>query len=75
MVCTKTARVFGKNYHPSVSDIVFKNFQVNVCLISVSSDEKGVKLALVNGRSQPQKWISNRDKVMETTPEVDKLKA
>ena len=40
----QTAKEFGKYYDPQISEIVFENFYVHDCLISVESEQRAVEV-------------------------------
>ena len=77
----QTAKEFGKYYDPQISEIVFKNFYVDDCLISVESEQRAVEVVhdlralLLKGGFNLRKWLSTSDVVMQTIPENKKSKS
>ena len=77
----QTAKVYGKLYNPTVSDVVRKCFYVDDCLISVDSDEAGVRLVqdlselLARGGFHLTKWVSTSEAVMKSVLFEDRAKS
>ena len=77
----QTAKEFGKYYDPQISEIVFKNFYVDDCLISVESEQRAVEVVhdlralLLKGGFNLRKWLSTSNVVMQTIPENEKSKS
>ncbi|XP_053402855.1 uncharacterized protein LOC128558076 [Mercenaria mercenaria] len=65
-------------YKPEVINTVKRNFYVDDCLKSVSSDEKAIELAadlqslLRRGGFRLTKWLSNKRDVVESIPESER---
>ena len=77
----QTAKVYGKLYNPTVSDVVRKCFYVDDCLVSVDSDEAGVRLVqdlselLARGGFHLTKWVSTSEAVMKSVLFEDRAKS
>ena len=76
----QTAKEFAKYYDPQISEIVFKNFYVDNCLISVKSEQCAVKVVhdlralLLKAGFNLRKWLSTSNVMMQTIPENEKSK-
>ena len=74
----QTAKEFGHLSPSSISDIVFKNFYVDDCLVSLSSVEEAIAVQqkltelLVRRGFRLRKWVSNKDEVLRTIPESER---
>ena len=77
----ETAREFGKYFDPRVSEVVRKNFYVDDCLTSVSTEEMGCKMIkdlrdlLAMGGFKLTKWLSLREVVMNSVPSDERSKS
>ena len=77
----ETAREFGKFFHPQTAEIVFKNFHVDDCLLSVTGVESAIQVVkdlrslLSRGGFRLTKWLSSNEEVMRTIPDEDKFKS
>ena len=77
----ETAREFGKHYDPEITELVYKNFYVDYCLVSVDSPDHAIKVVenlrelLSKGGFELIKWLSSCDVVMQTIPEEEKAKS
>ncbi|XP_053406377.1 uncharacterized protein LOC128546124 [Mercenaria mercenaria] len=74
----RTASDNAHMYKPEVVNTVKRNFYVDDCLKSVSSDEKAIELAadlqslLRRGGFRLTKWLSNKRDVVESIPESER---
>ena len=77
----ETAREFGKHYDPEITELIYKNFYVDDCLVSVDSPDHAIKAVknlrelLSKGGFRLTKWLSSCDVVMQTIPEEEKAKS
>ena len=73
----ETSREFGKFFDPQIAEIVFKNFYVDDCLVSVNSVESAIQVVkdlrclLSRGGFRVTKWLSSNKEVMRTSPDED----
>ena len=74
----ETAREFGKFFDPIIAETVSKNFYVDDCMVSVDSDEQGVKLVrdlrqlLQMTGFNLTKWASTCSSMMSSIPNSEK---
>ena len=77
----QTAKEFGKYFDPQIFEILFKNFYVDDCLISVESEQRAVEVAhdlralLLKEGFNLRKWLSTSNVVMQTILENEKSKS
>ncbi|XP_053406602.1 uncharacterized protein LOC128559321 [Mercenaria mercenaria] len=77
----RTASDNAHMYKPEVVNTVKRNFYVDDCLKSVSSDEKAIELAadlqslLRRGGFRLTKWLSNKRDVVESIPESERARS
>ena len=75
-----TAKDNCSDFHPDTVDTVLRNFYVDDCLKSVSTEEKGIEIArelcslLARGGFKLTKWISNNTKVLASIPVEERAK-
>ena len=71
----ETARKCGKHYVPEITELVYKNFYVDDCLVSVNNPDHAIKVVenlrelFSKGGFKLRKSLLSSDVVMQTIPD------